>query len=96
MSRISENELIKSVKEKNRSQSAVDAANLRAKKKTKKKTTTLFGDNHQNVLSPPTPTSIRGKLYIDNNDKNIKLYIIQILKLLQCRTFVQRLKHSRE
>ena len=38
MSRISENELIKSVKEKNRSQSAVEAANLRAKKNKKKKT----------------------------------------------------------
>ena len=66
------------------------------KQKKNKKTTTLFRDNHQNVLSPPTPTSIRGKLYIDNNDENIKLYIIQILKLLLCRTFVQRLKHSRE
>ena len=95
MSRISENASIKSVKEKNRSQSAVDAANLRANR-AGKKTTTLFGDNHQNVLSPPTPTSIRGKLYIDNNDENIKLYIIQILKLLLCRTFFQRLKHSRE
>ena len=92
MSRIYENESIKSVKEKNRSQSTVDAANLRANR-AEKKTTTLFGDYHQNVLSPPTPTSIRGKLYIDNNDENIKLYIIQIL---QCRTFVQRLKHSRE